>query len=161
MKETLGNEPVVVGIDGSKAAVRAALWAADEAISHDTAADQVKAVVVGVDGSRAALNAVRWATAEAVNLDVPLRIVYAVPSGNQVSCADTVLLEAEAAATEARESVRPVLAKAPGDDRHRCSGAQGGQEQIIWRRPSICAAKGERLVCNEPVRACFHSLREL
>ncbi len=115
MKETLGNEPVVVGIDGSKAAVRAALWAADEAISHDTAADQVKAVVVGVDGSRAALNAVRWATAEAVNLDVPLRIVYAVPSGNQVSCADTVLLEAEAAATEARESVRPVLAKAPGE----------------------------------------------
>jgi nucleotide-binding universal stress UspA family protein len=31
------NEPVVVGVDGSSASIRAAVWAADEAISRDTA----------------------------------------------------------------------------------------------------------------------------
>ena len=34
--ETMGSAPVAVGIDGSKWALRAAFWAADEAISRDT-----------------------------------------------------------------------------------------------------------------------------
>lgn len=106
-----------------------------------TAAEQVKAIVVGVDGSRTALNAARWAAAEAVNLDVPLRIVYAVPSGNQVSCADTVLLEAEAAATEALESVRPVLAKAPGEPGDVLVGESDEATMVcIGSRPRQCSA---------------------
>jgi len=36
MKELATPQPVVVGIDGSKAAIRAALWAVDEAASRDT-----------------------------------------------------------------------------------------------------------------------------
>ena len=36
MPENHRDAPVVVGIDGSKAAVRAALWAADEAVRHET-----------------------------------------------------------------------------------------------------------------------------
>jgi len=35
MKESATARPVVVGIDGSKAAIRAALWAVDEAVSRD------------------------------------------------------------------------------------------------------------------------------
>ncbi len=35
MNESLPSRPVVVGIDGSKAAVHAALWAVDEAVSRD------------------------------------------------------------------------------------------------------------------------------
>jgi nucleotide-binding universal stress UspA family protein len=35
MKELAVPQPVVVGIDGSKAALRAALWAVDEAVSRD------------------------------------------------------------------------------------------------------------------------------
>jgi nucleotide-binding universal stress UspA family protein len=35
MKELSAPRPIVVGIDGSKAAVRAALWAVDEAVSRD------------------------------------------------------------------------------------------------------------------------------
>lgn len=35
MNETTGNSPVVVGIDGSDAAVNAAVWAVDEAIRRD------------------------------------------------------------------------------------------------------------------------------
>jgi nucleotide-binding universal stress UspA family protein len=35
MKELAMPQPVVVGIDGSKAAIRAALWAVDEAVSRD------------------------------------------------------------------------------------------------------------------------------
>ncbi len=35
MKESAMSQPVVVGIDGSKAAIRAALWAVDEAVSRD------------------------------------------------------------------------------------------------------------------------------
>jgi nucleotide-binding universal stress UspA family protein len=85
-------------------------------------------VVVGVDGSRAALNAVRWAAAEAVHRDVPLRIVHAVRprtqagpvalGGHEESVCDTVLLEAEAAATQAHGCIRVELARiigAPGD----------------------------------------------
>ena len=36
MPENHRDAPVVVGIDGSKAAVRAALWAVDEAVRHET-----------------------------------------------------------------------------------------------------------------------------
>lgn len=36
MTEVAGSPPVVVGIDGSKTAVRAALWAVDEAIKSDS-----------------------------------------------------------------------------------------------------------------------------
>ncbi len=35
MNESAKPQPVVVGIDGSKAAIRAALWAVDEAVSRD------------------------------------------------------------------------------------------------------------------------------
>ena len=35
MKELTTQQPVVVGIDGSRAAIRAALWAVDEAVSRD------------------------------------------------------------------------------------------------------------------------------
>src|SRR5665213_2672471 len=35
MNELLTSRPIVVGIDGSKAAIRAALWAVDEAVSRD------------------------------------------------------------------------------------------------------------------------------
>jgi nucleotide-binding universal stress UspA family protein len=35
MKESATAQPVVVGIDGSKAAIRAAFWAVDEAVSRD------------------------------------------------------------------------------------------------------------------------------
>jgi nucleotide-binding universal stress UspA family protein len=35
MNELLTPRPIVVGIDGSKAAVDAALWAVDEAVSGD------------------------------------------------------------------------------------------------------------------------------
>jgi nucleotide-binding universal stress UspA family protein len=35
MNESATAQPVVVGIDGSKAAIRAALWAVDEAVSRD------------------------------------------------------------------------------------------------------------------------------
>ncbi len=64
--------------------------------------------------------------------------------------------------TQAHRDVlqRPTFASRVQRDRHRCSSAQRGQEQIIRRKPCIGAAKGERLVGNEPVRACFHSLRE-
>ena len=36
MDHTSPSAPVVVGVDGSKAALRAALWAVDEAVSRDT-----------------------------------------------------------------------------------------------------------------------------
>ena len=35
MNELTTPQPIVVGIDGSKAAIRAALWAVDEAVSRD------------------------------------------------------------------------------------------------------------------------------
>ena len=35
MNESLTSRPIVVGIDGSKAAIRAALWAVDEAVRRD------------------------------------------------------------------------------------------------------------------------------
>ena len=37
MKELATPQSIVVGIDGSKAAIRAALWAIDEATSRDAA----------------------------------------------------------------------------------------------------------------------------
>ena len=37
MTEHRGAKPIVVGIDGSKAAVRAAIWGAAEARQHDVA----------------------------------------------------------------------------------------------------------------------------
>jgi nucleotide-binding universal stress UspA family protein len=39
------------------------------------------AIVVGIDGSRAAVNAALWAVDEAVSRDIPLRLVYAIESG--------------------------------------------------------------------------------
>jgi nucleotide-binding universal stress UspA family protein len=108
-----------------------------------SAADQVKSVVVGVDGSRAALNAVRWAAAEAVNRDVPLRIVHAVSLGDESSCSDTVLRQAEDVATQELESVRPVstrLIGRPGDglvcESHRAIMV------CVGSRPRQCSEDG-------------------
>ena len=36
MDQSSPSSPVIVGIDGSTAALRAALWAVDEAVSRDT-----------------------------------------------------------------------------------------------------------------------------
>ena len=36
MTNNPGNAPVIVGVDGSKTAVRAALWAAEEAAGQDS-----------------------------------------------------------------------------------------------------------------------------
>jgi nucleotide-binding universal stress UspA family protein len=36
MTDARDSRPVVVGVDGSKAAVRAAVWAADEAVDTDS-----------------------------------------------------------------------------------------------------------------------------
>lgn len=44
-----GSAPVAVGIDGSKSALRAALWAADEAISRDTSLRLVHVIDAGRD----------------------------------------------------------------------------------------------------------------
>jgi nucleotide-binding universal stress UspA family protein len=41
------------------------------------------AIVVGIDGSRAAVSAALWAVDEAVSRDIPLRLVYAIESGDQ------------------------------------------------------------------------------
>ena len=106
-----------------------------------SAADQANVIVVGVDGSHAALNAVRWAAAEAADRDVPLRIVHAVSSGEEPSRSDTVLLDAEAAATEALESVRPVLAKAPGEPGDVLAGESDEATMVcIGSRPRQCSA---------------------
>ena len=39
------SRPIVVGIDGSKAAIRAALWAVDEAVSRDVPLRLVYAIL--------------------------------------------------------------------------------------------------------------------
>jgi hypothetical protein len=54
----------------------------------------------------------------------------------------------------------PTLASRVQRNRHRRSGAERCQEQVIRRGARIGAADGTRLVGKEPVRACFHSLRE-
>ncbi len=100
------------------------------------AKDQIGAVVVGVDGSRAALTAVRWATAEAADRDVPLHIIHAVPSVDEASCPDTVLLKAEDVATQVLESVRVVTTRVVGTPGDVLVGESHGAEMIcIGSRP--------------------------
>jgi nucleotide-binding universal stress UspA family protein len=50
MRETFNPPSVVVGIDGSRAAVSAALWAADEAVSRDVPLRLLYAVDQGDTG---------------------------------------------------------------------------------------------------------------
>jgi nucleotide-binding universal stress UspA family protein len=48
MNESRTPRPIVVGIDGSKAAIRAALWAVDEAVSRDVPVRLLYAIEEGV-----------------------------------------------------------------------------------------------------------------
>ena len=51
MTNAANNRPVVVGIDGSQAAVSAALWAVDEAVNREAPLRLVHAVGVARDRS--------------------------------------------------------------------------------------------------------------
>ena len=65
MKDIVGNAPIVVGIDGSKAAVRAALWAADEAVGQDSALLLIHVIDPDRDDQEAAMAEARHVVTEA------------------------------------------------------------------------------------------------
>ncbi|CPR12159.1 universal stress protein [Mycobacterium bohemicum DSM 44277] len=61
MNESAKPQPVVVGVDGSKAAIRAALWAVDEAVSRDVPLRLLHAIEDAESGGAPADTALRQA----------------------------------------------------------------------------------------------------
>jgi nucleotide-binding universal stress UspA family protein len=81
------SAPVMVGIDGSRASVRAAVWAADEAAARDTALD----LICVVDSARAerlddamddARNAIHRAWVAVTNSDKHVKVESEILQGN-------------------------------------------------------------------------------
>jgi nucleotide-binding universal stress UspA family protein len=110
--------------------------------------DHAGAIVVGVDGSLEALNAVRWAVAEAVHRDLTLRLVHAVPVRHGTtrdgdSDCDSVLSDAEDAATQIKESVRVQMAEIPGrpGDVLICESRRASMVCIGSREPRRAASR--------------------
>lgn len=93
-----GSPPVVVGIDGSKAALRAALWAVDEAITRDTTVRLVCAVTAPHDHLDEALararHALRDASAAVEGCGQPVKVETDALQGDPVD----VLTEASRSA---------------------------------------------------------------
>ncbi len=63
--ENSGNAPIVVGIDGSKTAVRAAVWAADEAVGQDSTLLLLHVIDAGTDNQETAMAEARHVLTEA------------------------------------------------------------------------------------------------
>ncbi len=89
MDHTSPSAPVVVGIDGSKAALRAALWAVDEAVSRDTPLRLVQVAPASGHGLDEALAEARdvlhraWTEVEATGK--PVKIESDIVRGESVS----------------------------------------------------------------------------
>ncbi|MFZ0717419.1 universal stress protein [Mycobacterium sp.] len=176
---TLGS--IFVGIDGSKAAISAALWAADEAVSRDVPLCLVNAVEQGGtrDAGRmahdhtAAENALRQAVTAVEATGQPVKIETEIASGSPVSalirasasaamvCVGAVGLRhfqpgrVGSTATALAFLGRSPVAIVRGRDGHRRQ-----PDEIVVdvdRSPEngvlLGAAMGEALLRNAPVRA--------
>ncbi len=80
MNESAESRSIVVGVDGSKAAVRAALWAVDEAVSRNITLRLLCAVEPG-DTTATAENAVRQAVTAIEAAGTPVKIQTRVTAG--------------------------------------------------------------------------------
>jgi nucleotide-binding universal stress UspA family protein len=93
MRELATPGSIVVGIDGSKRATNAALWAADEAVSRDVPLRLLHAVEQGgtrdadrmADDHTAAENAVRQAVTAVEATGQPVKIETEIANGSPVS----------------------------------------------------------------------------
>ena len=87
MQESGTPPSIVVGIDGSRAAIRAALWAVDEAVSRDITLRLLYAVdPEDAPGELAAADiAVRYAVTAVESTDKPVKIEVEITQGNPVS----------------------------------------------------------------------------
>ncbi|MNC85177.1 hypothetical protein D3C83_07630 [compost metagenome] len=47
---------------------------------------------------------------------------------------------------------RPLFAARVHADRHRCAGAESGQQQVVRRRAGICAADRHRFIASQLMR---------
>lgn len=130
MHEISPNHPaIVVGIDGSRSAVDAALWAVDEAVKHDLPLRLAYAIEpsdsAGTDsqaGARAfatAESAVRYAAMAIESLDKPVKIEVEIRQGR----ATDILREASRAA--------PMLCIGAVGLRHATSGPVGSTASAL------------------------------
>ncbi|MGO8769663.1 MAG: universal stress protein [Mycobacterium sp.] len=88
MNESAKPQPVVVGIDGSKAAIRAALWAVDEAVSRDVPLRLLHAIEQadgGEGGPATAETALRQARTAIEATGKPVKIESEVANGPAVA----------------------------------------------------------------------------
>lgn len=85
MTESTTRKTIVVGIDGSKTAVRAALWAVDEAVSRDIPLRLLYAIEQG-DSQGTAELAVRQALAAVEVAGKPIKTETGVIHGPAVGC---------------------------------------------------------------------------
>lgn len=81
MSEHLDSPSIVVGIDGSRTAEYAALWAIDEAISRDVPLRLLAAAAPGDQEADAAASAVRVAAAVVETIGRPVRLETQVIAG--------------------------------------------------------------------------------
>ncbi len=98
-------------------------------------------VVVGVDGSRWAIEAACWAVDEAVRRDIPLRLVYAVDSGEDNDDAERIARQFAAAQT----AVRCTAAAVESTDRPVKIEAEIVQQQPV--AALLDASKGAAMLC--------------
>jgi nucleotide-binding universal stress UspA family protein len=86
---------IIVGVDGSKAAVRAAIWAVDEAVARDIPLRLVHVITPDVDGDHARAERIAHGAWEAVEaIGKPVKIEMEIVRGEPVS----MLLRASKAA---------------------------------------------------------------
>lgn len=84
MNELATPQSIVVGVDGSKAAIRAALWAVDEALSRDAALRLLYATEQG--GAAAGQTAIRHAVKAIEAAGKPVKIEAEVAQGPAIEC---------------------------------------------------------------------------
>jgi nucleotide-binding universal stress UspA family protein len=116
MAENHRNAPIIVGVDGSKTAVRAAIWAADEAIGQDTTLLLVNVVDADRDDQETAMAEARHVLTEAWEA--------VVASGKPVKI-ETDILHGDAAIQ---------LVEASGTARMVCVGHKGTHDSGQGRR---------------------------
>lgn len=139
MDHTSPSAPVVVGIDGSTAALRAALWAVDEAVSRDTPLRLVHVAPDSVHDLDEALAAGRdvlhkaWTEVEATGKPVKIE-------------SDIVHGDPGLALVEASRSAQLV-----------CVGWKGARDSRRGRRGSTAASVARGAACPVAVVRCRHT----
>ncbi|MET0474524.1 MAG: universal stress protein [Mycobacterium sp.] len=143
MSDTSSRKPIVVGVDGSKHAIRAAVWASTEAVDRDAPLQLVYVIDAAVEDLDAALDDARLALDEAW------------------TTVEETLVPVELGSDILRGDAASALIEASRDAQLVCLGARGRHDGAPGHRGATAATIAESAFCPVAIIRRRHAHQQL